>query len=354
MIRHVAAFNTKMSTLKDQLIHGRESRLALENMMSIASQRPLDINIETTNYCPLRCVFCPNHKKRRIKSIMDMSLFRKICSNFHEIGGGAVGICSMQSDLFSDDLLFDRLLEITKYKDLFFLYTNTNLVGTSKLSDTDLEFFLRTFDYLEISIGGLTRDEYNVMFGVDAFHLVKEELFRIAAMVKAKDIPIMLDLSIRTNNIFKLYLDRFTNNELLDTLRTTYNIHNMRNNFFSWGGLVTQSDLPKGAKIELVDNSSTRKDCIVPWVTLSVNADGSVVGCGCLDWEARHIIGDMTSQQIQDIWASEEAKAFRTSFSRNKIPSLCGDCSFYTPRDTIFSRPKFCEYKPTDGLYYKQ
>lgn len=333
---------------------------ALRNMNSILAERPLDINIECTNFCPMHCVFCPNHKAGRAKSVMDMALFGKICRDFYDLGGGAVGISAMQSDLFSDDLLKQRLLELSNYRDLFRVHSTTNLIGAARLDDADLELFLRTLSHLEISIGGLSREEYLTMFGVNGFDVAVAQLRRVARLVEAKDIPITLDLSIRTNSIWSLGLARIARlavpvrSTLLAELEKTYNIHNVINQFFSWGGLITQDDLPKGARIKLVDNSSKRMDCAIPWATLSVNTDGRVIGCGCIDWGARHVIGDMREQGIAEIWQGEAARNFRLSFSRGDIKDICLDCSLYAPRDRVFSNPRLVRYRVTDGLYYKQ
>jgi MoaA/NifB/PqqE/SkfB family radical SAM enzyme len=340
--------------VKERLFKASESSGAHAHISSIVEKRPLDINIETTNFCPMSCVFCPNHKARRSKHVMEMGLFRSICEDFHRIGGGAVGICSMQSDLFSDDLLLERLAELTPYQKLFRLHSTTNLVGAARLSDAELEFLLRSFHYLEISIGGLTREEYRTMYGADAFDTVKEQLFRVADLVKKKELGITLDISIRTNKMHRLRIAKYVHSKLLNELKKTYNVYNTRNSFFSWGGLVSQDDLPEGAKIRTTDNRSVTEDCIVPWSTLSINSDGKVIGCGCIDWEARHVIGDMRSQNICEIWNSQAATAFRTSFSRGDIPRLCSDCSQHHAKDRAFSRKSLLEYQVTDGLHYKR
>ena len=333
---------------------------ALRRMNAIVEKRPLDINIECTNFCPMQCVFCPNHKAGRAKTVMDMDLFSKICRDFYALGGGAVGLSAMQSDLFSDNLLPQRLKELSKYRDLFWVHSTTNLVGAASLDDAELELFLRTFSYLEISIGGLSREEYQTMFGVNGFDLVMKQLRRVARMVEEKDIPISLDLSIRTNSIWSLGLARIARiafpvrSALLKELKKNYRIHNVINQFFSWGGLITQEDLPKGARLKIVDNSAKRMDCAIPWATLSVNTDGRVIGCGCIDWEARHVIGDMRQQGIAEVWQGEPGRNFRTCFTRGDIKDICLDCSLYAPRDRLFANPGLVGYEVTDGLYYKQ
>jgi len=325
------------------------TKAARRHMEMLVRHRPLDINIETTNFCPFGCVFCPNHKEKRPKKIMDMDLFRKICRDFYQLGGGTLALCSMQADIFSDDLLLARLSEIQKYRDRFYLYTTTNLAGAAKLSDEQLEFFLGMFDCLDISVGGLARHSYQIMCGVDAFNLVMKQLDRVAGIVKKNAFSICLDLNVRTNDPAAV-----RRSPAFRELKKSYSIVGIKSTFFSWGGRISQSDLPRGAKLSIVDNRLRRDDCVVPWATLSVNVDGQVVGCGCVDWEGHYIIGDMMRQTIQEVWESETAVEFRTAFSRGKVPPLCQECALYISKRKGFSGPELVAYEPIDGLYYKQ
>ncbi|NTW88691.1 MAG: hypothetical protein HGB26_06115 [Desulfobulbaceae bacterium] len=322
--------------------------IVLRHMMDIANARPVEINIETTNICPSRCVFCPNSKAPRNKALMDMKLFNKICEDYYGIGGGAVGICSMQSDIFSDSMLLERLALLQKFKDRFILHTATMLTGATKLSDSELTTFLETFDCLDISMGGLSKEDYSLMYGINAFDVVVAQLFRIEEIARKNGLAIKLALNFRTNAPEKII-----GSEMLSRLRKTYLIREIRAEYFSWGGIITQSDLPPGSTLLMADNSLVRKDCVVPWATICVNADGSVVGCGCVDWEGRHIIGDMNRQTINEIWGGKPAKKFRTSFSRQEIPALCRDCPLYSDIEHSFGRIGLINYKPQDGCYHE-
>jgi MoaA/NifB/PqqE/SkfB family radical SAM enzyme len=320
----------------------------LRRMKAIANIRPLEINIETTNACPSRCVFCPNSKISRSKIEMDLDLFNKICTNYYDIGGGSVGISSMQSDIFSDSMLMNRLEILRSKKDRFILHAVTMLAGATKLSDEELKTFLETFNHLDISIGGLCKEDYSLMFGINAFDAVVTQLFRIEEIINKNRLQIKLVLNFRTNTPEKV-----VSNKLLTKLRKTYTIGEIRTDYFSWGGIISQNDLPSGATLNVAENISSCIDCVVPWAALSVNADGLVVGCGCADWEGRHIIGDMNHQEIIEIWNGPQAIEFRTSFSRKNIPVLCNDCSLYFNIERAFGRIGLINYKPMDGCYYE-
>jgi radical SAM protein with 4Fe4S-binding SPASM domain len=276
----------------------------------------------------------------------------RLAADYYVAGGGALGLSSMQSDVFSDKLLLRRLKHLKDgYAEpkRFFVYTTTYLVGAAKYSDEDLEAVLRRIDYLQISLGGTDRDSYRKMYGVNAFDTVRTQLLRIKRIVNEKDINIRLSLMFRTQHP-ELTLDSGLVKELSDTFDVAEN----RNTFFSWGGIIEQSDLPEGAQLSVVDNTKMRTDCAVASASMSIGVDGTVVGCGCVDWNAKHVVGNAVTDKWTEVWKSEKAVAFREAFSRGNVPDLCKDCSLYVPIDEAFSRDSMRDYRPSRGLWYLQ
>jgi radical SAM protein with 4Fe4S-binding SPASM domain len=327
----------------------RQGLKILKRMEYLIAKRPLDINIETSNFCAASCVFCPNSKVKRRISNMEMPLFQKICEEYAEMGGGALGISSMQSDLFSDKMLLQRIGYLKKLKGKFYVYSTTYLAGASKLDDAELEFLLTNFDLLQISIGGADKESYRALYGVNAFDTVRSQLLRVKKIVETKQLPIKLCLYLRTTDP-----ERALHSDLVKELGNTFATVEARDWFFSWGGIIRQSDLPEGARLIIFDNSTQQADCAVASASMSINVDGSVVGCGCVDWNSRHIVGNVKVQSLKEVWQSKEALQFRKAFSKGQIPDLCKDCSLYISVTDAFSRPPLQNYKPIDGLYYLQ
>ena len=329
-------------------IHPADGRVIFSRIMAIAQERPLDINIEISNFCAASCVFCPNSKVKRAKQSMTMELFKKVVDEYVELGGGGVGLSSMQSDLFSDKLLLERLRYLEKYKGRLYVYTTTYLVGASKLDDAQLEYFLRNVNSLQISLGGTDKDDYQEMYGINAFELVRDQLLRIKKIVENNNLDLRLSLYFRIADAAKVQ-----SSSLVRELGSRFKMEEVRDSFFSWGGIISQDDLPAGAKLFKTDNTSKRTDCAATWASLSVGVDGTVVGCGCVDWNSRHPVGNVSSHSIKEVWQSKKALEFRQGFSSNNIPDLCKDCSLYYPIDAAFSRPDLSNYRPIDGLWYE-
>lgn len=57
-------------------------------MQNYIKRRPLDINIETVSFCPMKCIFCCNRLYDRKHTVMSDRLFEKIVREYVEILGG--------------------------------------------------------------------------------------------------------------------------------------------------------------------------------------------------------------------------------------------------------------------------
>ncbi len=277
---------------------------------------------------------------------MDMDLFEKIVADYASIGGGYLGLSSMQSDLFSDKMLFDRLDFLQEFDNIV-PYTTTFVAGAAKYTDEQLLKFLTQVKYIQVSLGGVDKDSYKSMYGINAFDTVKQQLDRIARLIGEEKLDTLIGLYFRTAN-----KEAIEKSEFVRDLPKCFYISEIRDTFFTWNGIIEASDLPDGATLSPLDNTGKKVDCSVSWASLSSNVDGTVVGCGCVDWNSKHVVGDLKTHSITEIWNSEAAKSFRAGFSEGKIPEICKECSLYTPLDKAFSRPALANYQPTDGVYY--
>jgi len=276
-----------------------------------------------------------------------MDLFLNICEDYNAIGGGYLGLSSMQSDVFSDKLLFERLDHLERFPDIR-PYTTTFLVGAAKFSDEQLLKFLKSMKTLQISFGGFDKDSYKIMYGINGYEIARQQLDRIGRLIKENRLGLEPYIFIRTPD--KAAAE---NSDFVKTLPSCFYVANINDQFFSWGGLIGESDLPQGARLVRADNSDKRVDCSIPWASLSVNVDGTVVGCGCVDWNSKHLIGDLKVQSIEEVWQGAPAREFRRAFSSGKVPDLCMDCDYYMRVDHAFSRPEQQNWKPTDSLYWQ-
>ncbi len=315
-------------------------------MEEFLERRPLDINIETITACPLSCKFCCNKNYNRSRIVMPLDHFENLIEQYCDMGGGTIAIGSMQSDFLSDPLLMERISVLEKYKDHLWIYSTTPLISAKKLSDEQLLRILKVFSLIEISVAGHDRKSYFDMVGLDAFEVLHSELKRIARLIKENDLNICVWIDYRTNNA-----DKLKESDLYKELEEIFDKSSILDSFFSWFGTIKQSDLPKGATVITQYNYDKKEDCLAA-CTLAINADGTVVGCGCIDWLGKYVIGDTYKDSLKDIWQSKIANDFRHCFSNGlgNLPSICQECALYSPYD--FYNRKYKDYNSMQGVRY--
>lgn len=321
--------------------------VAYFHMLRIIKKRPLDINVETVSMCPLKCVFCCNRIYKRKYVVMDNQFFEKIVKQFCDMGGGTIGLGSMQSDFLSDPLLIERIKVIKKYKKKLWLYSTTPLLSCKKYSDQELIYILHSFDYLVISAAGYDKGSYEKMAGIDGFDIFKEQLKRVKRIIEKNRLSVKVEIAFRVYNKRELLKSRF-----YKEVKSMFYINDIKDTYFSWFGTINNEDLPRGAKLELRYNKKKKENCVVPNATLAVQANGKVVGCGCIDWLEKYVIGDCNENTLQEIWTSSKAIKFRNAFKLGKLPSICQECGLYSSMNTCLSNWRLLQYNSLNGVYY--
>lgn len=315
-------------------------------MLHMVKKRPVDINIETITLCPLKCRFCCNRLYEREYTVMNNGLFEKIVREYCE-WGGAIGLSSMQSDFFADPLLLERLEIINKYKSRLWIYITTPLISCKKFNDAELLRILQVIDYIGVSALGWDKKSYQDMAGIDGFDVLREQLTRVHRIISDNKLKTKIVVGFRTNNKAALKGSTF-----YKEIRNQFAINEIKDTFFSWFGSIKQEDLPEGAKLYLKNNCKRRENCVAP-ATLAVQANGKVIGCGCIDWLEKYVIGNTNTNTLKEIWQSTKAQKFRNAFLRGKIPTICKECGLYASTQEAWGHAEMLGYKPMDGLYYR-
>ena len=67
--------------------------------------------------------------------------------------------------------------------------------------------------------------------------------------------------------------------------------------------------------------------CPVPWMHLNFEPNGKVVPC-CFDKDAKHVLGNITTNSFHSIWKSDKYRAFRQAILKNRQEiDICKNCS---------------------------
>lgn len=330
-----------LGKIKRLLYKPRETK-ALKRMQGIIGTRPVCIAVQAFDACNASCVFCARKKIPPTKEVMQLELFRKICADYSAIGGGHIGFSPLIADPLIDPLFISRLDIMGHFKNMT-PNIFTNGIALADYSDDDIERILNAVHHIDISIGGIDKESYKMMYRVDKFDTVWEQLKRLATLNRGRKI---LKIHIRTNR-----KDSTLHSERLRELRKSgYICADVINTFSSWSGLVTEKDLPEGAKInnEIVPRTSP---CFSPMYNMMILQNGKVLACGCMDAMQELEIGDIKKESILDIWNSGKMRAIRDSFPGRDMAAVCQNCTYYAPYEIYYRNPGLVDYSPQNDFW---
>jgi len=331
----------------EKIVYGYKGREILEHMRGIIAVRPIMLNLETYSVCNAKCVFCARRKLPQTKELMPLDLFKRICSEYRAMGGGYLGFSPLLADPLLDPFLLERIGIIKKNFPEIFSHLFTNGIALQKFSDDQLIEILSGLKYINISLGGLTRDSYKIMMGVDQFETVWESLERLSRINQKLGSACKLALHIRTHRIRET-----TNSPALAKLRKLgYDCKDIMNAFSSWDGFISEDDLPEGATLIKRNNARCRIPCLIPMSYLAVMPDGRVLACGCIDAKESTRIGHLDNSTLLEIWQGPELKALRGSFINGNLYPVCKPCGYYRNYEVMFSRAGFKNFDPSRNLW---
>ncbi len=331
----------------ERMVYCHKGANILEHMRNIIALRPIMLNLETYSVCNAKCVFCARRKLPQTKKLMSIDLFKRICSEYSSMGGGYLGFSPLLADPLLDPFLLERIGIIKNDFPEIFSHLFTNGIALQKFSDDQLIEMLSELKYVNISLGGLTRDSYKIMMGVDQFEAVWESLGRLSRINRKLGRACKLVLHIRTYRIREAM-----NSPALAKLRELgYDCNDIMNAFSSWDGLITQDDLPEGATLIKRNNTGCKIPCLIPMSYMMIMPDGWVLACGCIDAKESTRIGHLDNSTLMEIWQGPEIKALRSSFINGNLYPVCKPCGYYRNYEAVFSRAGFKNFDPSRNLW---
>ena len=263
---------------------------------------PEIVQIESTNICNAKCVFCPRDDMHRDEGIMDMALFRKIADEC-----AALNITHMRmhnyGEAFADRLLVDkvRYAKSIGIREVG-LISNGSLI-TERAARGMVDAGL---DAINISMDAAGKEVFeSTRLGLNYDKVVAnvERLIRIRNEAGKRRPKLILSF-VRQNNSAEEQAFIAHWRQKADKIHVT-DLHN-------WAGtLNTESDV--------------NYPCYRPWLTFTVLWDGRVSLC-CADFDGRTVLGDLNTSTIQEIWNAEPYRQARRLHLESGGPDICRSC----------------------------
>jgi radical SAM protein with 4Fe4S-binding SPASM domain len=269
-----------------------------------APRWPDIVQIESTNLCNAKCVFCPRDEMHRRQGVMDLALFKKVVDEC-----SALGITHVRVHNYGEPFLDRELVEKVRYAKSrgiqeVGMISNGSLI-TEELARGMIDAGLDAINISVDAAGKETFERTRVNLEYDTVIGNVRTLARLRNASGRKHPKLILSFVRQTPNPTPEE-DAFIQEwrQVADKIHIT-DLHN-------WAGTLNAK-------------SDVQFPCYRLWQTFTVLWDGRVSLC-CADFDGRHILGDLRTSTIAQIWNAPAYRAVRRQHLESGGPEICRSC----------------------------
>jgi radical SAM protein with 4Fe4S-binding SPASM domain len=277
-------------------------RLLLATGRDRAARLPEIIQIEATNICNAKCVFCPRDEMHRKQGVMDMALYTKVVDEC-----AALGIRHVRLHNYGESFIDRQLVEKVRYAKQRGI-AEVGLISNGSLIDEEAARGIveAGLDAINISVdasGKETFEATRIGLKYDKVIANIERLLRVRAELGGVHPKLILSFVRRDDSAEeRAFIEHWK--DKADKIHVT-DLHN-------WAGT-----LPTGSEVNY--------PCYRPWLTFTVLWDGRVALC-CADFDGKVVLGDLRSSTIEEIWNADAYRQVRRSHLESGGPDICRTC----------------------------
>jgi hypothetical protein len=267
-----------------------------------APRLPEIVQIESTNICNARCVFCPRDEMKRRQGVMDADLYRKVVDEC-----AALGIRHVRLHNYGEPFVDRHLSEKVAYAKQRGI-AEVGVISNGSLIDEQVarDVIEAGLDAINISVDASGREVFEstrVGLKYDKVIANIERLVRIRGELGRTHPKLILSFVRQDNSEDeRAFIDHWRT--IADKIHIT-DLHN-------WAGTLNRE-------------SDVRFPCYRQWLTFTVLWDGRVSLC-CADFDGRVVLGDMRSSSIREIWEGEGYRQVRREHLESGGPAICRAC----------------------------
>ena len=277
-------------------------RLLLAAGRDRAPRMPDIVQIESTNICNAKCVFCPRDEMHRRQGIMTVELFRKIVDECAELG-----ITHVRMHNYGEAFMDRKLVEKVRYAKQKGIREVGMISNGSLITEPIARGMIDAgLDAINISVDASGKEVFeSTRIGLKYDKVIAniERLVRLRGE-SGKRRPKLILSFVRQNNSAdeQAFIEHWR--PIADKIHVT-DLHN-------WAGtLNTESDV--------------NYPCYRPWLTFTVLWDGRVSLC-CADFDGKTILGDLNTHSIAEVWNAEPYRKVRREHLESGGPDICRAC----------------------------
>lgn len=264
---------------------------------------PKRIEIEPTNHCNSKCIYCPRKFGIGEKGFMGLDLYKKIIDEAAEYPETV-----LQLFRWGESLLHPEFSEMLKY--VRGKFKEVQLATNAILLDKKMsEIIAETVTFLSFSID--LEEAYRTRRGVDAYHAVEENIINFLKHNEKTTTQISMVRNNSTDGkdaekFKKLWMDK------IDRVRI-YEEHSI-------GGRYGATRFKR----------EKRAPCVKPFTDIVIYWNGKTRRCNH-DWSNKPL-GCMSDNTLSEIWKSAEFEKIREEqLSLRFTDEICKNCDSWYP-----------------------
>jgi MoaA/NifB/PqqE/SkfB family radical SAM enzyme len=277
-------------------------RVLLATGRDEATRWPEIVQIESTNQCNAKCVFCPRDDMARPQGIMDMALFQKIADEC-----AALGIGHIRMHNYGEAFMDRQLVEKVRYAKRLGIPEVGLISNGSLITEAAARGMVDAgLDAINISVDAAGKEVFEstrLNLSYDKVIANVERLIRIRDEAGKRRPKLILSF-VRQNNSAEEQSFIAHWRTKADKIHIT-DLHN-------WAGTLNHE-------------SDVNFPCYRPWLTFTVLWDGRASLC-CADFDGREILGDLRTSTIREIWNSKPYLRARQAHLDHGGPAVCQSC----------------------------
>ncbi len=283
----------------------------------VCSANPVEISVETTTKCNLRCPMCTREQLVPSLSNMDLELFKRI------IDQGEKYLELVVPMNLGEPLMNPQIYEIIRYCKNKGMNVLISTNGTLLNESNSRKLLESGVDYLIFSFDGASKEIYEKYRAGAEFEKVRANLLSFFRMKR--------EMKSRTHCVIQMVILKDNQGEI-KAFRDMWEAEGVEVRLKPNLVLGEEFSIPR----TLEDNpAALKKPCFHLWRgSFVVRVDGIVFPC-CWSYNSLPV-GDLKTQSLDEIWNSPEMVALRKKHvdgSAHQIPT-CRNCSLVQPEFT--------------------
>lgn len=287
----------------------------------ILNYGPVNIFIEPTNLCNLKCPMCPTGAgtTKSKKGFLEITILEKVARELKH-KPQTFGLW-----LSGEPLLHFQIVEMIEICKKFNINCTIHTNAVRLLPELSEKLINAGLYEISFSFDGRTKDEYEIMRKGADYNSIMNNIKYFLEIKKYQNLTIP---RVIIQNIERYEEGKHQRLPVYD------NLNNLKQHFnglpvdefktilaHSWSGsLINEYVSPPHTK-------GIRWVCIVPYRDLTINWRGEAVTC-CGDFDNANILGDIKNENLYDLWNNKNFQRFRAAMHSKEIEKypLCQNC----------------------------